>query len=86
MAVARKSAFVGNARLTAGGVSRSRTVGDLTMKEVANRAKVGKPTLYKWWPTKAALVLALLCERMVPNLDRPSGGPLKSLCGFECGA
>src|SRR6476646_3686812 len=45
---------------------------DLTIEEVAKRAKVGKPTLYKWWPTKATLVLALLCERMAPNLEMPT--------------
>jgi AcrR family transcriptional regulator len=48
------------------------SVRDLTMEEVARRAKVGKPTLYKWWPTKAALVLALLSERMAPNLEKPT--------------
>jgi AcrR family transcriptional regulator len=48
------------------------SVRDLTMEEVAKRAKVGKPTLYKWWPTKATLVLAMLCERMAPNLEKPS--------------
>src|SRR4029450_13375429 len=48
------------------------SVRDLTMEEVAKRAKVGKPTLYKWWPTKAALVLAMLCERMAPNLEKPT--------------
>jgi len=45
-----------------------KSVRDLTMEEVAKRARVGKPTLYKWWPTKATLVLAMLCERMAPNL------------------
>ena len=49
-----------------------KSVRDLTMEEVAKRAKVGKPTLYKWWPTKAALVLAMLCERMAPNLEKPT--------------
>jgi AcrR family transcriptional regulator len=34
------------------------------MEAVAKRAKVGKPTLYKWWPTKAALVLAMFAERI----------------------
>src|ERR1700685_663945 len=48
------------------------SVRDLTMEEVARRAKVGKPTLYKWWPTKATLVLAMLCERMAPNLEKPT--------------
>ena len=41
---------------------QKKSVRDLTMEEVAKRAKVGKPTLYKWWSTKAALVLAMLCE------------------------
>src|SRR5437588_3255321 len=60
---------------------QEKSVRDLTMEEVAKRAKVGKPTLYKWWPTKATLVLAMLCERMAPNLDTPTdltaGAPLR---------
>ena len=52
---------------------QEKSVRDLTMEEVARRARVGKPTLYKWWPTKATLVLAMLCERMAPNLDMPAG-------------
>ena len=51
---------------------QEKSVRDLTMEEVARRAKVGKPTLYKWWPTKATLVLAMLCERMAPKLDMPT--------------
>ena len=52
---------------------QKQSVRDVTMEEVAKRAKVGKPTLYKWWPTKATLVLAMLCERMAPNLEKPVG-------------
>jgi AcrR family transcriptional regulator len=51
---------------------QEKSVRDLTLEEVAKRARVGKPTLYKWWPTKATLVLAMLCERMAPNLERPT--------------
>src|SRR5437667_12777416 len=51
---------------------QEKSVRDLTMEEVAKRAKVGKPTLYKWWPTKATLVVAMLCERMAPNLPMPT--------------
>jgi AcrR family transcriptional regulator len=51
---------------------QKKSVRDLTMEEVARKAKVGKPTLYKWWATKAALVLAMLCERMAPNLEMPT--------------
>ena len=51
---------------------QEKSVRDLTLEEVAKRAQVGKPTLYKWWPTKATLVLAMLCERMAPNLEKPT--------------
>ena len=49
-----------------------KSVRDLTMEAVAKRAGVGKSTLYKWWPTKATLVLAMLCERMAPKLEKPT--------------
>src|SRR6202163_741571 len=51
---------------------QEKSVRDLTIEEVAKRARVGKPTLYKWWPTKATLVLAMLCERMAPSLEKPT--------------
>jgi AcrR family transcriptional regulator len=51
---------------------QEKSVRDLTIEEVAKRAKVGKPTIYKWWSTKATLVLAMLCERMAPNLEMPT--------------
>jgi AcrR family transcriptional regulator len=51
------------------------SVRDLTMEAIAKRAKVGKPTLYKWWPSKAALVLAMFNERLVGEDHSP---PAKS--------
>ncbi len=42
---------------------------DLTMEAIAKRARVGKPTLYKWWPTKAALIMAMFQERVTSKLD-----------------
>lgn len=53
---------------------QERSVRDLTMEAVAKRAGVGKPTLYKWWPTKAALVLAMFKERIAIALPPPSAG------------
>src|ERR1700760_4268213 len=44
---------------------------DLTMEAVAKRAGVGKPTLYKWWPTKAALIMAMFHERVAGKLEVP---------------
>jgi AcrR family transcriptional regulator len=40
------------------------SVRELTMEAVAKRAGVGKPTLYKWWPSKGALVFAMFHERL----------------------
>ena len=61
---------------------QEKTVRDVTMEEIAKRARVGKPTLYKWWSTKATLVLAMLCERMAPNLEKPTVLTAESLCAF----
>ena len=44
---------------------------DLTMDAVARRAGVGKPTLYKWWPSKAALIMAMFHERFNAVLETP---------------
>jgi AcrR family transcriptional regulator len=43
---------------------QERSVRELSMEAVAKRAGVGKPTLYKWWPTKAGLVFAMFHERL----------------------
>jgi AcrR family transcriptional regulator len=51
---------------------QEKSVRDLTLEEVAKRAKVGKPTLYKWWPTKAALVMAMFHERLVGTVEPQS--------------
>src|SRR5882672_11449929 len=48
-----------------------KSVRDLTIEGVARRAGVGKPTIYKWWPSKAALVMAMLDERITEDLPAP---------------
>jgi AcrR family transcriptional regulator len=64
---------------------QKKSVRDLTMEEIAKRAKVGKPTLYKWWPTKATLVLAMLSERMAPNLEKPTSLSAEESLRFRVG-
>jgi AcrR family transcriptional regulator len=44
---------------------------DLTMDAIAKRANVGKPTLYKWWPSKAALIMAMFHERIASHSEAP---------------
>jgi AcrR family transcriptional regulator len=46
------------------GLLQEKPARDLTMDAVAKRASVGKPTLYKWWPSKAALIMAMFHERL----------------------
>ena len=53
------------------------------MEEVARHAKVGKPTLYKWWPTKAALVLTLFHERIVGQTSVPETDTVEESIRFK---
>ena len=53
------------------------SVRELTMEKVARRAGVGKPTLYRWWKSKPALVVAMFNERIVPTLDAPEARTLE---------
>ncbi|MBD1554465.1 TetR/AcrR family transcriptional regulator [Pseudomonas typographi] len=57
------------------------SVRELTMEKVARRAGVGKPTLYRWWKTKAALVVAMFNERVVPELDPPQATAVEDAIG-----
>ncbi|MCU1640095.1 MAG: TetR family transcriptional regulator [Nocardia sp.] len=51
--------------------------GKLSMEAVARRAGVSKPTLYRRWPGKEQLVLALVEEVAVDAADTPDTGSLR---------
>ena len=51
---------------------QAKSVRDLTIEEVARHAGVGKPTIYRWWPSKAALVMDMFEERVAPQFN-PGG-------------
>src|SRR5262245_66066149 len=42
----------------------------VTMEGVASRARVGKPTVYRWWPDRHAVAMAALMEGETPQTAR----------------
>lgn len=54
----------------------------ITMEAVAKRARAGKATVYRWWPTKAHLALALISKGKI-EIPRPEGKSLRDdLIGY----
>jgi AcrR family transcriptional regulator len=47
--------------------------GQLTIEGVAARAGVGKATVYRWWPSKGALVIDVMRERRAGPVPTDSG-------------
>lgn len=47
-----------------------------SIEAVARRARAGKPTIYRWWPSKAALLLEVY-QRQKRDVVFPDSGPLE---------
>jgi AcrR family transcriptional regulator len=47
-----------------------------TMEGIAKRAEVGKQTIYRWWPSKAAVIQEALNERASTSTDFPDTGDI----------
>jgi AcrR family transcriptional regulator len=55
-------------------------VGSVTMEAVAERAGVGKPTVYRWWPNRHAVAMAALMAAPALNPARSrTRSPLRAL-------
>lgn len=52
--------------------------GKLTMDAIAREAKVSRQTLYRWWPTKAAITLEALNEAASAVAPLPDTGSLEA--------
>jgi AcrR family transcriptional regulator len=50
---------------------------ELTIEAVAAHAGVGKATVYRWWPDKAALIADAFASNTTPNLHFPDTGSLR---------
>ncbi|HTS05555.1 MAG TPA: TetR/AcrR family transcriptional regulator [Candidatus Eisenbacteria bacterium] len=47
---------------------------DFTIEEVAERAQVGKATVYRWWPDKGALIADAFANSITSRLHFPDTG------------
>jgi len=62
---------------------RSEGYGGLTVEQIARRAGVGKQTIYRWWRTKADVVLEALLEDAVRAVaPKPTGNPHEDVRRF----
>ncbi len=48
----------------------------ITIDGIAKTANVGKPTIYRWWDSKCALVMDAFLERMTPESPPKSGADI----------
>lgn len=60
----------------AAAIIREEGFGKLTMEAVARRARAGKATVYRWWPGRAYLLLALY-SRAKSTLTEPDTGDME---------
>ena len=51
-------------------------VGGFTIDAVVRRAGAGKPTVYRWWPTKADLLVEVYLSERAARIGEPDGGSL----------
>ncbi|THB63045.1 MAG: TetR/AcrR family transcriptional regulator [Desulfovibrio sp.] len=49
----------------------------LTIEAIAKRAEVGKPTIYRWWPSLADIVLEVLLSQADTEIAAPLDAPLQ---------
>jgi AcrR family transcriptional regulator len=57
---------------------------NVTAESIAKAAGAGKQTLYRWWPSKAAVVLDAFAQKGRARIDRPQEAAIRSgdLLGF----
>lgn len=48
---------------------------DLTVEGIAREAKVGKPTIYRWWDTKCVLAMDAFFAAAAPRVPPAGSGP-----------
>jgi AcrR family transcriptional regulator len=56
---------------------REQSYGAITMDAIAARAGVGRQTIYRWWPNKAAVVLEAVGDFTRSQVPHPDTGTLE---------
>lgn len=56
---------------------RAITVQKLTVEAIADRAGVSKATIYRWWPSKVAVVIDAFVENHLAHVRIPEGVPVR---------
>ncbi|GIH19813.1 TetR/AcrR family transcriptional regulator [Rugosimonospora africana] len=59
-------------------ICREKGLGKASMEEIARRAGVGKQTIYRWWPSKAAVVQEAINEAAGDVTDFPDTGDVRA--------
>ena len=57
---------------------------DLAIEAVAREAGVGKATIYRWWPNKAAIVIEAFFVEAAPLTSFPSTGSAREAIQAQC--
>lgn len=52
-------------------------LGGFSIEAVARRARAGKPTIYRWWPSQAALLLDVYHSRKKAGFNYPDKGNVR---------
>lgn len=63
-------------------ILRESGLGGFSIEAVARRAKAGKPTIYRWWPSKAALLLDVYHRQKGETFYADTGDTRKDLVAF----
>ena len=77
--VARESILTTTARLL-----RDTSVRELAIESIAREAGVGKATIYRWWPNKAAIVIDAFFSEALPLTGFPDTGSPSAAIEAQC--